>query len=177
MSWIHLGFALALAGCGTKSYECSETQPCALGSTCVSGSCVADGCATSDQCGIGQYCDTTSTCVAGCQADTDCKYGEACDTTAGQCVTAECTDTRQCAFNQFCSPTGECYDAGGYYCHDCQTDNDCGGNGNLCLSGYCGVTCVTDSDCPDAYDCAGLTDINGNVVAYQCYTSCWLFGK
>lgn len=175
--WLASAMMVSLVGCGTSTYECSESKACPLGSDCVDGSCVSQGCATSDQCGIEQYCDTNNKCASGCLLDTDCKYGEYCDTEAAQCASAECSDTRtDCAFNEFCNPTGECYDAGGYYCHDCETDTDCGGNGNICYSGYCSVTCESDEDCPQGYDCVGFSDISGNIVAYGCFTSCWLYG-
>ncbi len=175
LGWVIV--SLGLVGCGGANYECSETVACALGSECINGTCVSQSCATSDQCGIEEYCDNSGTCVGGCQEDADCMYGDYCDQEASECNPAECTDSRlDCSFNEFCSPSGECYDAGGYYCHDCDVDEDCGGNGNMCLSGgYCGVTCTYDSDCPDGYDCAGVQDISGNIIAYQCYTSCWLY--
>jgi hypothetical protein len=178
-SWVaRLAGLLLVIGCTGADYECSETVACSLGSVCVDGSCVEQSCATSDQCGIEEYCDGSGSCVTGCQEDTDCMYGDYCDVENAECRSAECSDARlDCAFNEFCNiGTGECYDAGGYYCHDCDVDEDCGGNGNLCLNGgYCGVTCTTDSDCPTGYDCAGVSDISGNIIAYQCYTSCWLY--
>lgn len=169
---------VALFGCGgSGDYECSEEKSCGLGSVCVDGACVEQSCATSDQCGIEQYCDSTSTCVSGCEQDTDCMYGDACNVESRACESNECAETRlDCGFNEFCGPDGDCYDAGGYYCHDCDSDADCGGNGNMCLgSGYCGVTCTYDSDCPGGYDCVGVQDNSGNIVAYQCYTSCYLY--
>lgn len=174
-----LSLGLLLAGCGGGSeFECSEDKACALGSVCVDGACVEQACATSDQCGIEQYCDSTSTCVDGCQEDADCMYGDSCDVNTHTCSSGACTDTElDCAFNEFCGPDGSCYDAGGYYCHDCDSDADCGGNGNICLNGYCGVSCTYDSDCPAGYDCAGIQDNAGNIVTYQCYTSCWLYGE
>lgn len=166
---------LALA-CTGSTFECSENTPCELGSVCVEGTCVTQNCATSDQCGIGQYCGPQNTCVEGCQGDTDCIYGEYCAEETSTCEVAECSDTRiDCDFGEFCSPAGECYQAAGYYCRDCENDEDCGGNGNYCLSGYCGVACVADSDCPSGYDCLPLSDVNGNIISYQCWTYCWLY--
>lgn len=171
-----MSLLLMLLGCSGPRYECSESIACDLGSVCVAGTCQAQGCATSDQCGIQQYCGDDRQCHDGCAADTDCKYGEFCDQTAATCVTAECSDAHvDCSFGEFCSPAGECYQSAGYYCKSCNDDKECGGGGNLCIGGYCGVTCVADRDCPSGYQCQPFQDINGNVIANQCWTSCWLY--
>ncbi len=166
-----------LAACSGVEAECSEDVSCEFGSVCVEGVCEAQGCATSSQCGIEQFC-LDNACVDGCEADTDCRFGDGCDAQLHECVETACADTRlDCGFGEFCSPSGECYDAGGYYCAECQVDGDCGGGGNYCVGGYCGVTCEGDSDCPGGFDCLPFSDFNGNVIAYQCYTYCWLYGE
>lgn len=171
-----LTFLLWLAACKQPEVECSETIACDLGAACVNGKCESQSCSTSDQCGIGQYCASDRSCVTGCEADTDCRFGEYCDTALDTCAPAECTDTRiDCGFGEFCSPSGDCYEAAGYYCKDCEQDEDCGGGGNYCLSGYCGVECVADSDCPSGYDCLPIADVSGIVIGSVCYTYCWLY--
>lgn len=164
-------------GCKTSTpTECSEQTACPFGSICVSGTCQEQVCATSDQCAIEQYCTADHRCSTGCQADTDCKYGFRCDTETSTCTEKECTNSRtDCEFGQFCNVSGECYDASGYYCRSCTDDAECGGGGNVCYGDYCAVSCETDKDCPNGYDCLPFTDINGNVVSYQCYTYCWLY--
>lgn len=168
---------LLTIACTGTAFECSETQPCGLGSVCIDGTCQERNCATSEQCGIEQYCASNNTCTPGCESDTDCMFGDYCNVDARTCEPAECNDSRiDCDFGEFCSPAGECYTATGYYCKDCEQDEDCGGAGNYCLgSGYCGVQCEQDSDCPAGYDCLPLQDVSGNVIAYQCYTYCWLY--
>ncbi len=169
-------FLLVLSCAKSTKAECSEDTPCAFGEECIEGQCVASTCATSTQCGIEQYCGADNTCVAGCQEDSDCMFGDYCDTDASTCVAAECTDTHlDCSLGEFCSPTGDCYEAGGYYCRDCEEDGDCGGGGNYCYSGYCGVECDSQKDCPAGYDCVGLQDLSGNIVTHICFTACWLF--
>lgn len=173
-----------LHACGGSDPECSEEVACGFNETCVAGKCVSHACSTSDQCGMEEYCHK-GTCASGCERDEDCYPGDVCDSGSASCATAACTDTRvDCAFQQFCNTgNGECYDAGGYYCRACQDDGDCGGNGNLCLNlgnaqtDYCGVTCVSDTDCPNGYTCAGVGDGEGNVIAYQCITYCWLYDE
>lgn len=175
---------LLLLSCGSEEFECSEKVACGFGEVCVEGKCQGRACATSAQCGMEERCDDGA-CVSGCDVDEDCYPGDTCQTETSTCEAAACTDTRiDCAFEQFCnSATGECYDAGGYYCHPCLDDGDCGGSGNLCLSlgnaesYYCGVTCTSESDCPSGYTCAGVADLSGNIVAYQCITYCWLYDE
>lgn len=169
--WAILFFLL---GC-TKEVECSETKACPFGSSCVEGKCEAQSCVTSEQCPIESYCKDYQ-CQVGCQSDADCRFGDKCNAESSACEGQACSDTRtDCAFGEFCGVDGGCYEAGGYYCRGCSDDGDCGGNGNLCLSGYCGVTCDSDKDCPNGYDCLPVTDINGNVYVYQCWTYCWLY--
>ena len=178
-----LVLALLLVGCDKTVAECSEEIACGFGETCVEGTCRGQSCATSAQCEMEQFCDGDGECRTGCEDDQDCYPGDVCSVTDKVCVTESCSDTRQdCAFEQFCDLyTGECYDAGGYYCAVCQDDGDCGGNGNICLgfggtaNDYCGVTCTTENDCPNGYTCAGVSDVSGNIVAYQCITYCWLY--
>jgi hypothetical protein len=165
---------LPLLGCTGEDPECSEDVPCPFGSICENGVCQAQSCATSDQCGIEQYCKD-NTCVDGCEVHADCRFGDLCDADANTCVEAECVDTHlDCGFKEFCSPAGECYEASGYYCTECGDDGDCGGNGNLCVGGYCAVSCETDAECPGGFDCATLYDFNGNPVGNGCYTRCYL---
>lgn len=166
----------ALSGCNYGTSECTEEVGCGLGAVCIDGACIERNCSTSGQCGIEQFCSAQGVCTPGCKEDTDCRFGDYCEEATATCQAAECSDTRlDCGFQEFCSPAGECYDAGGYYCRSCNDDGDCGGAGNMCLSGYCGVTCVADSDCPSGYDCLPVVDLSGNVVSYQCWTYCWLY--
>ncbi len=160
----------------TKS-ECSEKTPCDFGAVCVENLCVVQSCSTSDQCGIEQYCSADRTCAEGCELDTDCKFGDTCDPNSHACAPQTCTDGRlDCGFGEFCSPSGECYEAGGYFCQECNDVGDCGGNGNLCYGGFCAPTCVDATDCPNGFQCYPFTD-NGVVVSHQCYTDCSLYGK
>lgn len=163
---------LLLFGCPSREAECDAENACPLGSVCIDGTCESRSCATSEQCGIEQYCNGGS-CVDGCAEHNDCMFGDVCDVETNACVAAECTDTHvDCGFGQFCGPNGECFEAGGYYCHPCEDDGDCGGNGNLCYGGFCGVTCETDQDCPQAYDCVPFSDWAGNIITHQCITEC-----
>jgi hypothetical protein len=160
-----------LFSCATSTKaECSAEEPCGFAEECIAGQCVSRTCATSDQCGIEEYCSNDNTCVSGCEADTDCMFGDICNATTATCETGECADTHlDCGFGEFCSVKGDCYDAGGYFCQDCEDDGDCGGNGNICFYGNCGVACDDDRDCPGGYSC---------IMPYEdfrlCYAPCYL---
>ncbi len=173
-----LALLAALSGCGGQEEgpSCSEDVPCPFGSVCISGACQPVQCATSAQCAMEQYCDD-GTCVDGCQEDTDCYAGDACNPDTRTCEPAACEDTRlDCAFGEFCNAfTGECYEAGGYFCASCVSDDDCGGGSNLCYGGTCLVTCDGDSDCPAGFTCLGLS-LSGNVLEYYCYALCDVAG-
>lgn len=175
-----------LTGCQQEVGECSETVPCGAFETCVDGTCQAKSCSSSIDCGMKSYCEVGE-CKGGCQSNDDCYPGQVCDLEngskgVGSCVEGACRDTSlDCGFGEFCDPaSGDCYPASGYYCSDCRDDDDCGGNGNLCLGfgangNFCGVTCDTTSDCPAGYDCVPVSDGNGNIITNQCLTYCWLY--
>jgi len=171
---VNVLFLTLLACSKAPEAECSAELACPFGEVCVEGACQAQSCVTSEQCGIEQYCKEGS-CADGCAADTDCMFGDVCDADTRTCTVGECSDTRtDCGFGEFCSPSGDCYEAGGNYCKPCEADGDCGA-GNYCLAGYCGVACDNDLDCPAGYDCLPLGDVSGNIITYQCWTSCWLY--
>ena len=174
-----LSAALALLAACSSGPDCSEEVACGFGSVCVEGACEERLCATSAQCAMEAYCND-GVCVEGCAEESDCYPGDTCDSETGACKSAGCTDTHEdCGFGEFCNTASdepECYDAGGYYCAECDDDDDCGGGGNHCTGyDYCGVACTSDDDCPSGYMCAGFVDANGNVQYYQCFTYCWLY--
>lgn len=173
-----LGVVL-LAGCAQESAECSDTTPCTgFGQSCVEGVCKSRACSSSADCGMEAHC-LDGECEAGCAVESDCYPGDTC--TDGACTAKACrTTTLDCDFKEFCDvASGDCYEASGYYCGDCRDDNDCGGNGNRCLSfgqygSFCGVTCERSADCPAGFDCIPVQD-GGQVVTNQCITYCWVY--
>lgn len=167
-----LGAFLACSGSG--ELECDEETACSFGQVCVEGQCVTKSCATSAQCPMEHTCDD-GTCTAGCGDESDCYPGDTCGEN-GTCEAKACRETHlDCGFKEFCNEfSGECYDAGGYYCKTCNDDNDCGGNGNYCYGGFCGVTCEVDTDCPSGFQCYAFSDGLG-VQFYQCYTACGVY--
>ena len=176
-------FLFVLCGCQTTEVQCADDESCGFGETCVAGTCTAKGCANSSQCGMEEHC-TSGNCVSGCAVDADCYADSVCNFESGECEAAGCRSTTlDCGFQEFCDTlTGDCYDASGYYCRECSggTDDECGGNGNLCLGfgaygDWCGVTCETETDCPSGFTCVGIVDGTGNPVSKQCITYCWLY--
>ncbi len=173
MTQLLFWLVLALVGCGADA-ECDEENTCRFGQVCIEGACVTKSCATSAQCPMEHTCDDGS-CTEGCGEDDDCYPGDVCGET-GACEPKDCRDTRvDCGFQEFCNEfTGECYEAGGYYCKICNDDNDCGGNGNHCYGGYCGVDCSSDADCPSGFQCYAFSNAEG-VQYYNCWTWCAVY--
>ena len=175
--WSLLG---GFIGCATEEAQCSEEIGCGFGEVCVNGQCLRNSCANSSQCEMEQYCDRGN-CKEGCASDDDCYPGDYCDAENSSCQVEFCTDSHvDCAFQEYCnSITGECTPAVGYFCRECETDADCGGGGNICLSfglerEFCGVECERKSDCPSGYECYEAMSENG-VSTKQCMTYCWLY--
>ncbi len=168
--------ALTLWGCNGGPSECDAERPCeGFGETCVRGECVAGACATSAQCPMEHHCDGNQ-CEAGCELPSDCYPGFTCNTESGACEQDDCFDTHvDCGYREFCNAaTGDCFDAGEQYCRFCNEDEECG-EGNLCLNHYCGVDCSGGRECPSGFECYPFGDDFGNIVAYQCFTYCWLY--
>ncbi len=170
-----LALMLLLVGCGEKA-ECSQSEPCPFGATCREGQCVSARCANSAQCAMESHC-VDGQCVPGCTEDSDCYPGQACDSSQSVCTDDACVDQhRDCAFMEFCNgASGECYEASGYYCRGCETDDECGADSNHCFSGTCLVGCTRDADCPAGFYCYAIVDNSGNPQYYGCYTFCDLY--
>lgn len=168
-----------LTGCG--GFECDEETPCNFGETCVDGTCRESACATSAQCPIETYCAPSRRCEPGCEADADCQAGYRCNnsTTPGTCEQKPCESSHvDCGFREFCNQgTGECYDAGGQYCKPCEPESvttDCGADG-ICYGGYCAPDCAGGRECPSGFDCVPFVNDAQQIVAWRCFTYCWLY--
>jgi hypothetical protein len=172
-------FGLWLACTNSAAPECNDALPCVNPTDICAAdfTCKQFKCATSAQCPMDSHCDQGD-CIKGCVEDGDCKTGYQCNTETASCDKIGCTDTNiDCGFKEFCNiGTGECYTAGGNYCKFCDEDYECG-DGNYCYAHYCGVDCSGGKECPHGFECDGLTDSGGNIVAYQCITYCDLFAN
>ncbi len=176
---------LVLGACGgSKSVgECDEETSCPDFADCVDGECIRKLCSNNADCGMEAYCGDDGRCEGGCQSGDDCYPGDTCNIASNTCTAGGCRSTTlDCGFNEFCDPVaGDCYDAGGSYCEPCTNDNQCGGDGDLCINlggGYgrfCGMECASEADCPGGYTCNPITDEFGQVFTYQCITYCWLY--
>jgi hypothetical protein len=167
-----------LASCdgGESEFECDEETPCAqIDQICVEGECEELQCANSTQCPMESYC-LAGECIRGCVEEGDCYPGWTCDTELQTCVEEGCQDTQtDCGYREFCNAaSGDCYDAGDQYCKFCNEDWECG-EGNICYGHYCGVDCSDGRECPAGFECFAFADETGNIVAYQCWTYCWLY--
>ena len=155
---------------GYCSTQCSASQTCPSGATCVELSPGVDR------------------CLQSCAADTECRTGFVCS--VHLCIPA-CTTSTECGPGNYCDSSHHCQrsgtppppDAGtptgnsvGDYCAPCQTSDDCPGQGTYCLlissrtgsSGACGSTCTRDTDCPSGGSCQPVTDRFGRVLTYNC---------
>ncbi len=97
------------------------------------------------------------------------------------CATA-CTDSTNCptgfdCTNGVCQP-GEareftCSQRRGV-CAACQSNNDCGGPLDDCLTdrvtgkGYCGLDCSLTGTCPEGFLCSDLSAVSGRAGVFQC---------
>ena len=180
-----LGLALvSVAGCVAK--ECETSANCEDGTVCTeSGFCVEVSCISSVECPIESWCNSdTGTCQQGCLNDRDCLPTNVCNEDDRQCAAPGCRTTQlDCQVGQFCnSLSGQCYEAGGYYCQQCESKFDCNGGvdgPNWCLrmggstQTYCGVDCSAGQQCPRAYSCGRVRTVGDVTVAYQCVAPCW----
>jgi Cys-rich repeat protein len=87
-----------------------------------------------------------------------------------------CTGDGDCPAGQRCVD-GFCVEAPepGDPCDPCTAHEDCGGDSDLCLSGfpdggmYCGKACASPADCPTGYDCIAV----GGAPSSQCVPATW----
>jgi len=175
-----------VAGCPSGP-QCEIPSDCPEGQTCNSaGQCITQSCTSSNDCEVESYCNLEAAqCTAGCLNDRDCLPTHVCDQDAKRCITPGCRSTElDCNVGEFCNAlTGECYDAGGMYCAECESREDCNGGNpdgpNWCLrmggnsQTYCGVDCSQGQPCPRGYDCLRVITVGQVTVAYQCAAPCW----
>ncbi len=113
-----------------------------------------------------------------CEGGDDCLSGYCVDTDDGPRCTRTCND--DCPEGWECRQvrnSGEdmvflCVPAAGL-CEPCDTSDDCGGSGDLCLAigdgTYCGRDCSGEQGCPEGYTCRDLDDLGDGVR--QCVPS------
>jgi hypothetical protein len=170
-----LGFCQSAAAC-TSNIDCPAGSFCdVLTSTCIpAGPCVIDA-----ECPSGDVC-LNGTCTSGCYVTSDCPITPPTpQQSKPSCVGSNlgvspavlgscqpfCLINNSCPVNQFCNAaTGGCaIDAADTDCLTCNTNQDCGANGN-CLTfisegqqqSFCGTTCTTDDQCPSGFNCGGV---------------------
>jgi hypothetical protein len=135
-----LVLAAPLAGCRSEQRVCDEET------------------------GVCYYCDGLGCREVGdgrqCSGDDDCEVGEYCS--AGACI----VEGAVCQFNHECGAGRVCLDGG---CTDgCAVDDDCTGDGQVCVSGACRCEsepcdiddtprpfCLSDAECAQGHPCVG----------------------
>jgi hypothetical protein len=185
MRWLlPLLLLLPLSACQTAAPTCTAHTDCAEGQICSdSGACVTQACASSLDCAIESWCDPgTGQCTPGCLNDRDCLPTEACDQEQRLCVATGCRSTAlDCNFGEFCDVlSADCIPAGGFYCHPCESNDDCGSPNNVCVrlggsnqTTWCGVDCSGGQTCPQGYTCGRVRTTGDVTVSYQCFAPCW----
>jgi hypothetical protein len=105
-----------------------------------------------------------------CLSDESCRSADPdaplryCNNYTGLCVTeiAGCTSDAQCDVVEFCDSSTRTCRARKTFCAPCTADNQCGGEGDLCLleqslgQTFCGKACATAADCPRGASCQQL---------------------
>ncbi len=144
-------------GAPAGAATCTQSQPCASGSSCLhsstatSGTCFQDCQGSSTGCQSGYDCFDLyqGYCSKNCMADADCGTGNVCLNAGGLCADGktQCSTDADCGSNTPCSPAGVCLKG-------CDTSVQAGAcrNGYLCVAssgggtqGMCYPDCRTDS--------------------------------
>jgi hypothetical protein len=148
------GACVAHAQKGSLCQECTATQNCAAGLTCL----------VDDE-------TTGSYCAPACKTQSDCPSGY--DSCGGvTLVSAFCSKNADCGGTKRCLGGSEVNRG---FC-ECQTDTDCGFS-PLCLSGKClasGLACASNADC--ATSCVQMPVGDGTTVGV-CETKARVCGK
>jgi hypothetical protein len=137
------------------------------------GGPVCATCQADSDCGDnGNFClqddNGTLGCGTICQSAADCPTGSDCyniTDQSGTSVGANCFPT-----SGLCGSSTPTVDV----CSTCQTDSDCGANGNICLQDQngtngCGTLCQATSDCPSGDTCYRITDSTGATLGHNCF--------
>lgn len=120
----------------------------------VRGDCVATQTECYDRCDT--YCDPYWGCWQECYP--------ICSSYCVEYVGSnQCGSNYDCPSGQVCTDYGVCRDGNGgnagSLCSPCNTDNDCGERGAMCVTfggasdAFCGRACEGNRDCPSGYSC------------------------
>jgi hypothetical protein len=145
-----------VASCGGEAPEACGSAPCADGTTCQSGTCVAS--CTQGSCGDAICDERNGRCVE-CRSDDDCSTGALCNVASQRCLTPsnDCSSDADCA--------GRRCDVSKAACVDCVNDADC-------AAGRCDVnsnTCVVDAGCATDDDCSSGVCSPQQRTCVECY--------
>lgn len=155
---------------------CDTSKPCASGSICRDGKCIAAECRRTPDCPPGSICVTGECFVPECARASDCAAGESC--LSGRCVDpcggVSCTPGSVCKGGKCVDPCAGLSCPVGHFCRagtcvegceePCPTGTICSrgecvercgeascGDDEQCVSGACVKTC--SGECPDGMVC------------------------
>lgn len=163
--------SLALFACGGDDE--TPCEPTSCDGVCVAGECVADDggvfVALEDtQPDLPSVSDVEPDEGGGfqspCERNSDCESGYCVDTADGRACSAFCTDdcpdpdwTCRTVENSGGDVVSICLPDATVLCRPCQSDSECGGLADLCLTlgdgEFCGRECNGVDDCPNGYQC------------------------
>jgi hypothetical protein len=163
---------------------------CPGGASCVSGQCVAAGCAADADCPPDQAC-VAGQCTGGCPGGTSC--GNACVDLATDplncgacavacpsgdaCVAGACTAGHGCAADADCLPSevcvgGVCTGSATCACGDGFCDPSCGESASWCPQDCGGAACTSDADCGPGGVCTNGQCVGGCIGGTVCGAAC-----
>ena len=158
------------------------------GTSVLNQQCSSDAACNQGKTGTGIVCsNVTNSCIVGCHTNSDCPSGEGCvqgagswscqataSSTGGSSTTGTSTSGGSTGTTTSGGSTGSTTGSGGsVYCAACQSNSDCGGASNYCVTesngNFCGTDCSAKQSCPSGSSCMQIQDSSsGNVVGSNC---------
>lgn len=168
------GVCQVRSGCASNA-DCTDAANsfCDLSTgKCLTGPAevASAACGLASHCPFGTVC-AGDVCTDGCNDDGDCRLGDVCSNNSCVSGAGLCSNDAFCGYGERCSANMCRRDRRGPYCRGCeqpsaQNPEPCDDPRNFCLNNnleqggfnqFCGVDCSLGQDCPNGYQCNGVT--------------------